>query len=663
MSVWDDLEDIGQDVVDAASDVGDDLVEAASDLFEGPGQLVGIMTAGAALFVVGPGAVVPAFVAGAATGNALIRHRHLTGDERAFVERVFETTLPPDDRVVLTNLTGIEGRKFVCPNASGQALVNLGEAYDDPVHYQDDKYPAPGKVLVHELTHVWQLHHATFVPGLVCEGIANQLAGAQYRPGPGGGPWAGYNLEQQATIVDEWFAPGARGPAGFRPMRPEHPFYRYVEEDVRGRPLSRAHAMVGSGQAVARVDDHLDVFWRGPDGAVASQWWDAAPGYGWGDHQPFTLTAAGAAAGEPAVVCRRLDHVDVFWVAPDGSVGSHWWNVVAGFGWGDHPAFSAAPPGAAHRDSAVCAVGRQPEHLDVFWVGPDGAVASQWWDAAPGSGWGDHQPFPVTPPGAARPASVTAVARTPDHLDVFWIGPDGAVASQWWDAAPGSGWGEHQPFPITPPGAARPGSPVVAVARTPNHLDVFWIGPDGAVASQWWDAAPGCGWGEHQPFPITPPGAAQAAAASLGLCVVARTAEHLDVFWVGPDGAVASQWWDAAPGSGWGDHQPFPITPPGAARAGSLVSAVCRGRDHLDVFWVGPDGAVASQWWDAAPGSGWGDHQPFPVTPPHAAALDLVGDVRHARTHVDVGAHPTSSGLGRTTVGEGTRHGPALGGG
>ena len=96
----------------------------------------------------------------------------------------------------------------------------------------------------------------------------------------------------------------------------------------------------------------------------------------------------------------------------------------------------------------------------------------------------------------------------PNHLDVFWVGPDGAVATQWWDAAPGANWGDHRPFPITPPGAARAGSPLAAVARMPNHLDVFWVGPDGAVASQWWDVAPGANWGDHRPFPITPPSAA-----------------------------------------------------------------------------------------------------------------------------------------------------------
>jgi hypothetical protein len=196
------------------------------------------------------------------------------------------------------------------------------------------------------------------------------------------------------------------------------------------------------------------------------------------------------------------------------------------------------------------------------------------------------------------------------------------------------------------------------VARTPDHLDVFWIGPDGAVASQWWDAAPGCGWGDHAPFPVTPPGAAGAGS---GLAVVARTPAHLDLFWVGLDGAIGSQWWDSAPGASWGDHVPFAATPPGAAHAGSWVGATGRGPSHLDVFWVAGDGAVASQWWDAAPGSGWGDHAPFPVTAAHAALVEVLGDVSHARTDVDRPSH-ARPGIGRTSVSDGLRHGTVLDG-
>ncbi len=87
-------------------------------------------------------------------------------------------------------------------------------------------------------------HHGTFTPGVLCEGIANQLIDAPYVPGPGGLPWSSYNLEQQGTIVDEWFAPSAIGPLGFAAEAPAHPFFRYVCVDIRGQALP-PHAAYG----------------------------------------------------------------------------------------------------------------------------------------------------------------------------------------------------------------------------------------------------------------------------------------------------------------------------------------------------------------------------------------------------------------------------------
>ena len=317
---------------------------------------------------------------------------------------------------------------------------------------------------------------------------------------------------------------------------------------------------------VARMPNHLDVFWIGDDGAVWSQWWDATSGMNWSDHAPFTIAPAGSAqiGTGIAVVARNTNHLDVFWIGPNGDVWTQWWDGAPGLGWGNHAPFTITAPGMAVAGSAVAAVARQPNHLDVFWVGPDGAVWTQWWDAAAGLGWGNHGPFPVSGGLVAHSASgLAAVARMPRHLDLFWISANGAVWSQWWDGAQGMSWGDHQPFPITPAHAAHQGPGVAAVARTTNHLDVFYIGPDGAVASHWWDGGPNLSWGDHQPFPITSPGAAHMESP---LAALARTSNHLDVFYIGPDGAVATQWWDGGPNLSWGDHQPFPITKPAAAR-------------------------------------------------------------------------------------------------
>jgi hypothetical protein len=144
--------------------------------------------------------------------------------------------------------------------------------------------------------------------------------------------------------------------------------------------------------------------------------------------------------------------------------------------------------------------------LDVFWIGPDRAIDTTWANPQVDDGaW--HQPFPISPSGAAHPNSaVAAVTRLAGAMDIFWVGPDGAVATTWENPqVDGANW--HTAFPISPPQAARSGSPLVAVTRFDGALDVFWIGPDGGIGTTWANPRVASGaW--HSPFRIAPPGAA-----------------------------------------------------------------------------------------------------------------------------------------------------------
>jgi hypothetical protein len=102
-------------------------------------------------------------------------------------------------------------------------------------------------------------------------------------------------------------------------------------------------------------------------------------------------------------------------------------------------------------------VSREPEQLDVFWVAPDGAIRSHWWrQGFPNGAWAEHEPFNIAPPGSAQPGTaVAAVSREPEQLDVFWVAPDGAIRSHWWrQGFPNGAWAEHEPFNIAPPGSA-----------------------------------------------------------------------------------------------------------------------------------------------------------------------------------------------------------------
>jgi hypothetical protein len=231
---------------------------------------------------------------------------------------------------------------------------------------------------------------------------------------------------------------------------------------------------------------------------------------------------------------------------------------------------------------------------------------------------------------------------------VFWVGNDGAIWTMWADDfAPGGKWADHQPFPITSPGAARFASPVSAAARNPEQLDVFWIAPDGSVTTQWWGAGAGRGWADHQPFPVTHAGIARPGS---GLAVTARTQLHLDVFWTGPDGAIMTQWWDAAPHMSWADHGAFPITPAAAAHTDSPVSAVSRDASHIDVFWVGPDGTVTVMWWGDRAGGNWNEHAPIHISPAGAVSHDVAAAIATASGLMAESARDAAAGKAAEAV-------------
>ena len=363
------------------------------------------------------------------------------------------------------------------------------------------------------------------------------------------------------------------------------------------------------------VDGGLDVFWNGPDAGVGTTWANPAVDSGnWRQSFPIAPPHAGRVNAPIAAITRLDGAADVFWIGPDGGIGTTWSNPnIDSANW--HPPFPITPAGAAGGNSPISAVTRLAGALDVFWIGPDGALGTTWANPAIDNGrW--HLPFPITPPGAARANSpIAAVTRLDGALDVFWIGPDGAVGTTWANPAIDNGkW--HPPFPITPPGATRANAPVAAITRLDGALDVFWIGPDGAVGTTWANPAIDSGkW--HSPFPITPPGATRANAP---VAAITRLYGALDVFWIGPDGAVGTTWANPAIDNGrW--HPPFPITPPGASGANSPIAAVTRLAGALDVFWTGSDGAMGTTWANPAIDSGkW--HMPFPITAPGAASLN-----------------------------------------
>lgn len=214
----------------------------------GIGGAFGVL-AGVVVFVAG-GGIVFAIVVGVAVGavvNSEIQQRPMTSEETQFAAQVFGNSLPTD-RIILTNMHGLGGRQFTFPGADNNIYLNLGPAFFDPLHYngldgQGLKYifhvtvpppPSPvaypGEILIHELTHAWQIAHSSFLPGMMCDFVFTQAqvlaegGMVVYEPGPPDTATE-QNPERQAVIVEQWFG-------------------RNLKQDSKGTPESDANGLV-----------------------------------------------------------------------------------------------------------------------------------------------------------------------------------------------------------------------------------------------------------------------------------------------------------------------------------------------------------------------------------------------------------------------------------
>jgi hypothetical protein len=265
----------------------------------------------------------------------------------------------------------------------------------------------------------------------------------------------------------------------------------------------------------------------------------------------------------------------------------------------------------------IAAVARRQDHLDLFILGNDGRVYTSWWHD--GGAWSGIQNN-WQPIGGFFPpkAHVAAVARTQDHLDLFVVGSDGRMYTSWWHE--GGAWsGSNDNWqPIG--GSFPPGAPIAVVARSANHLNVFAVGTDGIVYTAWWNE--GAGWSKVLPIGGFFPAGAPIAA-------VACRQNHLDLFVVGNDGRVYTSWWHD--GGAWSGAQNNWQPIGGFFPAKAHVAAVARTQDHLDLFVVGNDGRMYTSWWhDGGAWSGANDNwQPiggfFPAGAPTSALAREAG--------------------------------------
>ena len=301
----------------------------------------------------------------------------------------------------------------------------------------------------------------------------------------------------------------------------------------------------------------------------------------------FRIGPAGTKARGVEAISRHKNKLDIFMISKDGGIRTAAWEL--GVADGKWRGWWRIQSGLGTPGAPVSAVARSPDNLDIFAVANDGTIRTAAWAANVADGkWQGWWPIGgvKTVPGSL----VGAVSRSPTRLDVFVVDKDGVIRTAAWakNVSDGKwrGW-----WPIQS-GIALPGGPVSAVSRGANKLDVFVVGNDQGIYTASWDksVAGGTwqGWTRIGAITVRP-------GSRIG--VVARSPDNLDIFAVANDGTIqTAAWKDKGASSKWSGWWKIKT---GTALPGSAVGAVSRAPDKLDVFVVRGDGGVYTAAWAA----------------------------------------------------------------
>ena len=187
-------------------------------------------------------------------GN-LPRTRDITDQEYAWANAmVYNGTLPRKDKIKIFNfmhLAGDNHRYFTWPAPVGDYIyVNIGDAFDDPMHFTNGTYAAPGQVFIHELGHAWQCGKYG-LSGMVQRYFSAPGGLSQtYDPGCAVNNLnSNFNIEQQATLIDRSYA------ALYYPEKNESyicPFsIAWVEHNVRNGIVFDRNTILAARQMTA----------------------------------------------------------------------------------------------------------------------------------------------------------------------------------------------------------------------------------------------------------------------------------------------------------------------------------------------------------------------------------------------------------------------------
>jgi hypothetical protein len=251
----------------------------------------------------------------------------------------------------------------------------------------------------------------------------------------------------------------------------------------------------GNVASVSRNSSDLDVFFIGSDGHLYTSYWH---GGGWGT-AAITGYAVAPPGAPLAAVARTENNLDVFFIDSGGSLQqASWFLGAANWSVGSviQDSGVTGSPKIALPGSPIAATARAWDRLDVFVTDPSGTFLwANWSDSEMPNiegdqyitylnNWVAHSFFPAFP----VKAPLAAVTRQPDNMDVFAVGDNGAVYNMFYSdqnpSLPNLRWGQKE---MTGTGFSVAGTSIAAATRGPNNLEVVEQGKSGTYFYNEWN--------------------------------------------------------------------------------------------------------------------------------------------------------------------------------
>ncbi len=162
-------------------------------------------------------------------------YRHLADKETQIAYSVFRSTIPYT-QILISDALGGGDRPFTVPTLlplspyynvkGGLIVIHAGDGY-----YGMSALPEDRRLLIHELTHVWQAVHQTrnYMASSIWNQVFSRDAYAYDRNNLK--DWDLYGAEQQAQIVEDWYGDG------MQTDRVKDTRFYYIKKYIWGEPV------------------------------------------------------------------------------------------------------------------------------------------------------------------------------------------------------------------------------------------------------------------------------------------------------------------------------------------------------------------------------------------------------------------------------------------